>query len=135
MPNHIRKSTRNRIARLAIWTIRHQTLIISRLIRYIWAAALITLLLALAGVITLDAAIYSIFIGGMMILVLFWIAVERRKTWLLHIRDPYLRSEAHHAMLQYIDDVRRKRQARGGKDPGSNESRDCPDCPPSRNQI
>ena len=68
MPNHIRKSTRNRIARFAIWTIRHQTLIISRLIRYIWAAALITLLFALAGVITLDAAIYSIFMGGMMIL-------------------------------------------------------------------
>ena len=96
------KETSPRAARIAIWTVRHQSLLISLLRRYLWGGTCLIIFFAVAGAISLDAAVYSVFIGGILVLILFWVAVERRRTWLLNIRDPNLRREARREMITLI---------------------------------
>lgn len=121
MSDSYRKETSPRAARIAIWTVRHQSFLISLLRRYLWGGTFIIIFFAVAGAISLDAAIYSIFIGGILVLILFWIAVERRKTWLLNIRNQSLRREAQRAMIDFITTKRLwpSLQSRGDGNPDS----------------
>jgi hypothetical protein len=80
----------------------HQNQIAGQIRVFTWAGTLLILLLALAGRISLDAALHAIVISLVSIALLIWMLIAARKKSLLNIRDPELREVAHIAMLLHI---------------------------------
>ncbi len=91
-----------RIVNFCIWTLRHQSQIAFQMRVFTWAGTLLILLLALAGRISLDAALHAIVISLLSIALLIWMLIRARQKSLLNIRDPELRQAAHMAMLLHI---------------------------------
>lgn len=89
-------------ARLSIWSIRHHDLLVAHLRIYVWSAAATILLLALGNVISLTTALYAIFGSSLVLFILIWLLLERRRTILLRIKDTALGEEAQAAMLAFI---------------------------------
>lgn len=101
MVNHPNKGVKG-LAKWMIWSIRYQNYLITRIHLYIWTAVSIPLFMVFTGVMSLEAAILSIFIGGFAILFLLWLFIEFRRIWLLRVRDPEIRAAAHETMIVYI---------------------------------
>jgi len=89
-------------SRFWIWTIHRQSFLARTILLYIWAAVSAIIFLSLIGRFSMEAALYGIFFGGMTILFVLWVLIERRRTWLLGITDPEVKHEAHEAMLSYM---------------------------------
>ncbi len=100
-PIHVSTPGR-RIARFCIWTLRFQTLIATHIRIYTWAGTFLILFLALAGRISLDAALHALVISLGSLALLIWLLIAARRQSLLNIRDPELREKAHGAMLRHI---------------------------------
>lgn len=93
---------KGRFAHLLIWTIREQNLIAYHVRIYVWSGVIILLLLTLSQKISLETALYALLVSGVIIGLGLWIAIERRRSWLLRINDPDLKQEAYDAMLTYL---------------------------------
>ena len=76
MKHHPEKRIKG-LAKWMIWSIRHQNYLATRIHLYIWTAVSIILFLVFAGIMSLEAAILSIFIGGFATLFLIWLFIER----------------------------------------------------------
>ncbi len=100
-PNRV-PTTGRRLVQFCIWTLRHQTQIATHIRIFTWAGTLLILYLALAGRISLDAALHAIVISLFSIALLIWMLISARRKSLLGIRDPELRERAHRAMLRYV---------------------------------
>ena len=100
-PVHVPKTGR-RIARFCIWTLRHQAFIAAHIRIFTWAGTLLILFLALAGKISLDAALHAIVISLFSMALLIWLLIAARRQSLLNIHDPEMRGRAHLAMLHHI---------------------------------
>jgi hypothetical protein len=61
--------------------------------------------LALAGVISIETAIFAACFGGGIVAGLIWTFIQHRKSILLNIRKPEVRDLAHRAMLEYLSRV------------------------------
>ena len=92
----------NWAARFYLWTIRRQDLISAHIKLYSWFAIALLLVMALASIITLEAALGTLLVGTLAWGTLLWALVERRRSWLLSLEDPVLRQQAHRIMLQYL---------------------------------
>ncbi len=97
-----KSETGRNTARLCIWTIRNHNFLVRRFRLYMWSAAATVLFLAVAGVIKLELALFSILFGALCIVIILWLLIERRKTCLLNIQDPDLKRQAHAAMIEFI---------------------------------
>jgi hypothetical protein len=104
---HHRKNRIKGLAKWLIWSILHQNYLITRVHMYLWTAVSVLLFLVFAGVMSFEAAILSIFIGGLTNLFFLWLFIEVRRIWLLRIQDPEVRAVAHEAMIVYIHANRR----------------------------
>ncbi|MDJ0885370.1 MAG: hypothetical protein QNJ48_14480 [Desulfobacterales bacterium] len=100
-PVHV-PTTGRRVARFCIWTLRHQAFIAAQIRIFTWAGTLLILFLALAGKISLDAALHAIVISLFSMALLIWLLIAARRQSLLNIHDPEMRERAHLAMLQHI---------------------------------
>jgi len=89
-------------SRFWIWTIHRQSFLAHHILLYLWAGVAAIIFLAFLGRFSMEVAIYSIFFGGMTILFVLWVLIERRKTWLLRIKDPKVRMEAYNAMISFM---------------------------------
>lgn len=96
-------ATSQRMAKFCIWTMQWQHLIAYHVKVFTWSASAIVMLLALAGKISFDAALYSIVICLFLISLLIWLFLRARRTSLLAIEDPVLRLQAHQSMLALIE--------------------------------
>jgi membrane protein required for beta-lactamase induction len=105
-------TTGRRIARFCIWTLRQQALIALHIRIFTWSGTLLILFLALAGKISLDAALQAIVISLFSMALLIGLLIAARRQSLLHIHDPEMRERAHQAMLHQI---RARRLTRGEK--------------------
>lgn len=94
--------TSTRIARFCIWTLRWQRYLAFHLRVFTWLGTGVVLFLALAGQIAFETALHSIVISLFAIATLVWFLIRARRTSLLHIEDPALRSAAHEAMILLI---------------------------------
>ncbi len=103
-------TTGRRIVHFCIWTLRNQTLIAVHIRIFTWAGTLLILFLALAGRISLDAALHAIVISLFSMALLIWMLISARRKSLLNIRDPELREMAHMAMLRYVCERRLTRR-------------------------
>ena len=95
-------TTGRRTANFCIWTLRHQTRIARQIRVYTWAGTLLILFLALAGRLSLAAALHGIVISLAGIGLLLWALITARRKSLLNIREPALQERAHRAMLEYL---------------------------------
>ncbi len=100
-PVHV-PTTGRRVARFCIWTLRHQAFIAAQIRIFTWAGTLLILFLALAGKISLDAALHAIVISLFSMALLIWLLIAARRQSLLNIHDPEMRERAHLALLQHI---------------------------------
>ncbi len=100
-PNRI-FTTGRRTARFCIWTLRHQIQIAHHIRIFTWGGTFLILFLALAGRISLEAALHAVVISLPGIALLMWMLIMARRKSLLNIRDPELREQAHMAMLLYV---------------------------------
>lgn len=91
--------------KLSIWSVQHQSWLAGQIRIYIYAATALVALLALAEVISLLTAIFSVFCGGIIVLALIWTLIQQRKAILLNIQDPEIRDLAHKAMLAYLHQI------------------------------
>lgn len=119
------KRSGNSIAvRLCIWSIRHQAWLSGQVRIYILSGTVLLAFLALAGVISIQTAMFSSFCGGIVLLGLIWTLVQQRKAVLLNIQEPEVREQAHQAMLAYMRQVQNGETAFISR---SDLKRDCPD--------
>ncbi len=95
-------TTGRRFAQFCIWSLRHQAVIAVHIRIFTWAGTLLILFLALAGKISLDAALHAIIISLISMALLIWLLITARRQSLLNIHDPQMRERAHLAMLHYI---------------------------------
>ncbi len=89
-------------ARFFLWTIRKQDQITHCIAMNMWSAVSAVLIMALIGLVSLQTALHILLVGAMTVGGLIWILIERRRSWLLAISDPILKSEAHQAMIRYL---------------------------------
>jgi len=69
---------------------------------YVGVSVAIVVFMGMIGIISLESALRSIFYGGVFLsggLILF---IRKRRTWLLNIKDPHLKRQAHASMLAYL---------------------------------
>lgn len=90
------------MTRFWIWTIENHDFIAAQVRTYFFAAAFLMLLLCFGGIVSAKEMAVGLFVGGFMGLGLLYIAIERRRTHLMKLRDPGLREEAIKAMLKLI---------------------------------
>ena len=95
-------TTGRRFAQFCIWSLRHQAVIAVHIRIFTWAGTLLILFLALAGKISLDAALHAIIISLISMALLIWLLITARRQSLLNIHDPQMRERAHLAMLHHI---------------------------------
>jgi hypothetical protein len=70
--------------------------------RYLAIAVGIVGLMWLTGLITLATAFWSLFYGGLVLSGCLWFLIDKRRVWLLSIKDPALKNLAYRSMLAYI---------------------------------
>ena len=85
-----------------IWTIRRQNRIAATIRTQLMSAVSVVLLLSILLPIRLETALHIILYTGLTVIGLLWLLIERRKYWLLGIRDPVLKDAAHQAMIAYL---------------------------------
>ncbi len=103
-------TTGRRFAQFSIWSLRHQAVIAVHIRIFTWAGTLLILFLALAGKISLDAALHAIIISLISMALLIWLLITARRQSLLNIHDPQMRERAHLAMLHHIHSRRLTRR-------------------------
>ncbi|MFZ0242763.1 MAG: hypothetical protein WAL90_14055 [Desulfobacterales bacterium] len=103
-----------------LWTIRRQSHIAAALQTQLIAAVAVMLLITLLLPIRLETALQGIFCGGMAVIALVWALIERRRSWLLSIKDPALKETAHQAMIAYL-----KQRATGDRLPDKGGKENC----------
>jgi hypothetical protein len=64
--------------------------------------SVIVIFLGMLGAVPLESALWSLFSSGLLIIGAAWLLIQKRKTWLLNIRDPELKQLTHDTMLAYI---------------------------------
>lgn len=125
-PNH---PTRPTIAKLCIWSVRHQTWLAGRLRIYIWAATAVVAFLMFTGFIPLEEGLLALFFCGVSISTAIWLLLKVRRSWLLNIQAPELRQQALNAMINYLHEVNHSVPvtSRGGavSGTGSKKHADC----------
>lgn len=115
--------------KLCIWTVRNQSWLAGQVRIYIYAGTVLIAFLALAGVISIETAIFSAFCGGVIAMGLIWTLIQQRKAMLLNIQEPEVRNRAHEAMLAYLHEVDPGTFARVGvKRTDGNHRDECPEC-------
>ena len=91
-----------KIESLYFWSIRHQDRISECVRIHMWSAVYAILLLSFLIPIRLEVILQIIFFGGLTICALLWIFIERRRSWLLNLKDPILKEKAHQLMIAYL---------------------------------
>ena len=104
--------------RLSIWSVRNQSLLAGQVRIYIFSGTALIAFLALAGVISIETAMFSALCGGLVIMGLIWTFIQQRRAILLNIEAPEVREQAHRAMLTYLREV----------DPDTFTHTDTPSC-------
>ncbi len=89
-------------AHFYLWTIRHQNTIAAAIRTQMMSVVCVVLLLTILLPIRLETALQVILCGGMLVIGLLWVLIERRRSWLLGITDPVLRETAHQTMIAYL---------------------------------
>lgn len=85
-----------------LWSIRNQD-VVSRQIRiHMWSGVASFLVATLVVPIPLEKALTWLFVLGISLTAGLWVLVERRRSWLLRIRDPELKRLAHRVMVEYL---------------------------------
>ena len=92
-----------KIIALYLWSIRRQDSISLSVQTHMWSAVFAILLMSFLIPIKLEIALQIIFFGGLTACAILWVFIERRKTWLLNIKDPVLKETAHQAMIAYLE--------------------------------
>lgn len=92
----------SRTARAMIWSILYQDKIAHYFQKYLAIAVGIVALMWLTGLITLVTAYWSLFYGGLVLSGCVWYLIDKRRAWLLSIKDPVLKDLAYRSMLAYI---------------------------------
>jgi hypothetical protein len=92
----------SRTARAMIWSILYQEKITYYFQRYLAMAVGVIALMWLTGLITLATAFWSLFYGGLVLSGCLWFLIDKRRVWLLSIKDPALKNLAYRSMLAYI---------------------------------
>lgn len=127
--NYFTRATHPTIAKWCIWSVENQSWLAGQMTIYIWSATAAVAIFALGDVITLGAAIWALFVSGVIVCISIWLLVLQRRTWLLNIEDPELRQQALDAMLNYLSRInyriplRPHSRPRSDKDP--KERADC----------
>lgn len=115
--------------KLCIWSIRNQSWLAGHIRIYIYAGTTLIAFLALAGVISIETAMFSAFSGGIVLMGLIWTLVQQRKAMLLNIQEPEVRNRAHKAMLTYLREVDPESFAPVSvKGPSAEHRDECPEC-------
>ena len=100
--NHEKSDWDEKIGAFYLWSIKRQDDISAAVIRHMWSAVSAILLMSLLIPIKLETALQIIFYGGLMVCGLLWVIIEKRRSWLLTIKDPVLKETVHQAMVAYI---------------------------------
>lgn len=90
------------IAAIYIWSIKRQDTIAKGVLQHMLLAVTAILLMSILVPIKLEVVLHVIFFGGLTICAFLWAFIERRRSWLLTIRDPFLKASAHQAMVDYL---------------------------------
>lgn len=115
--------------RLSIWSIRNQSWLAGQVRLYVFFGTALIAFLALAGVISIETAMFSACCGGLVIMGLIWTLIQQRKAILLNIAEPEEREQAHQAMLAYLHEVAPETFARTGNQSYMEKHRDgCSKC-------
>ncbi len=93
------------VAKWCIWSVKHQTWLAGQVRIYICGASAVLAFFALAGIISLKTALWSLFFSGVAISAVIWLLIRQRRIWLLNIQGPELRREALGAMVGYLDEI------------------------------
>jgi hypothetical protein len=99
---YAKSSWEDKMSALYLWSIRRQGMISSGVLTYVCSVVATLLLMSLLVPLKLGITLQIILFGGLMVCGLLWVFVERRRSWLLTIRDPALKEEAHRAMIAYL---------------------------------
>jgi Flp pilus assembly protein TadB len=91
--------------RLSIWSVRNQSWLAGQVRIYIFFGTALIAFLALAGVISIETAMFSALCGGLVLMGLIWTFIQQRRAILLNIEAPEVREQAHRAMLTYLREV------------------------------
>jgi hypothetical protein len=97
-----RADSPGRTARFYLWTIRRQDRIRYVISLNVWIYVYMLLVLAVFTPLSLDTALQILLFSGLAIAGGLWALIERRRSWLLSIRDARLRESAHQVMIDYI---------------------------------
>ena len=90
------------MARMLLWSIRYQDQVAHYIRLYVFGTAMFILFLGFCQIISFDAALEIILIGGMTFCIGLGLFIVKRRSWLLHITDKDLKREAYATMLAYI---------------------------------
>ena len=101
--NHEKSYWNEKIDKLYLWSIKRQDDISSCVRTQSWLAVSAILLMSLLVPIDLVVALQIILFGGLLVCGLLWVFIERRRSWLLTIRDPVLKETAHRVMIAYLN--------------------------------
>jgi hypothetical protein len=91
--------------RFSIWSVRNQSWLAGQVRIYVFSGTALMAFLALAGVISIDTAMFSALCGGLVIMGLIWTFIQQRRVILLNIEAPEVREQAHRAMLAYLREI------------------------------
>ena len=116
------------LARFWLWTLYNQRFLNRQVVTYVWLAVIFIFGLTLTGLLTMENALEAILYGGLTIGVFLWTMIERRKSWLLSIKDHDLREAAHEAMLSCIDRQEPPSDRKMARWPWFGRKKDCPHC-------
>ena len=100
--NHGKSSWNEKIDAIYLWSIKRQDQISIGVRTHVWSAVSAILLMSLLIPIKLEVALQIIFFGGLTACGLLWVFIERRRSWLLNIKDPVMKEIAHQAMVAYL---------------------------------
>ncbi|HHP7234319.1 MAG TPA: hypothetical protein ACFCUC_06790 [Desulfobacterales bacterium] len=85
-----------------LWSIRNQDAVSRQIRIHMWSGVASFLVATLVVPIPLEKALTWLFVLGISLTAGLWVLVERRRSWLLQIRDPELKRAAHRAMVEYL---------------------------------
>jgi hypothetical protein len=88
--------------RIVIWSIQYQDRISYCFRLYMGALSVIVIFLGMLGAVPLESALWSLFSSGLLIIGAAWFLIQKRKSWLMNIKDPELKQLAYDTMLAYI---------------------------------
>lgn len=91
-----------KIGAFYLWSIKRQDDISSAVRTHMWSAVSAILLMSLMIPVKLEVALQIIFFGGLTACGLLWVFIERRRSWLLTIKDPILKETVRQAMVAYL---------------------------------